>query len=148
MAHTTENLTTKEQRVPRGSGPPIFTVTTIRIEKDKPRLDPEIPSFARRTVGFFHDRAQAFACLDRNVGSLIECGYYHYAVVEEIKCGLYPIPEHRRDDGSHQFWWKAIRSSGPTVENPLGDEHWERLDACPDELKRANEVYIGWREIG
>lgn len=70
----------------------IFTVTTLR------RIDPNSGiGFGGRTVAWYKDFKDAEKCILTNSGDINECGYYPYAVVEEVEEGLYPINE--------KVWW-------------------------------------------
>lgn len=117
MSHTTENLTAEDQPVPCASGKVIYTVTTIRSKGENRH---------NRTVGWYENREEAFACLDKNLGGLVEAGYYQYAVVEKVPNGLYPdsVP---RPDEQRRWFWKSVGDS-------LDNEHWERIDDEPAEL--------------
>ena len=129
MSHTTENLTSSDQPVPKDSGKVIYTVTTLRI-KD--------PQKHNRTVGWYAERAEAFGCLDQNLGDLVEAGYYQYAVVEEVPDGLYPVtlPDGQR---TRRWFWKAVREV-----RDEGNWHWERLDGEPNCLKPDPTVAGGY----
>lgn len=72
----------------------IFTVTTIR------RVDPNSGiGFGARTVGWYKKYKKAEECVLKNFGDIYECGYYPYAVIEEVEEGLYPYNENT--------WWFA-----------------------------------------
>ena len=44
-------------------------------------------------VGFFTELETAKKVVEENWGDLCECGYYHYAIIEEIHEGLYAFFE-------------------------------------------------------
>lgn len=54
-----------------------YTVTTIQ------------ESSRVRCVGWFQTKKDAIEVIVENHGNINECGYYPYAVIEEVKPGLY-----------------------------------------------------------
>jgi hypothetical protein len=109
--------------------PVAFFVTTLRVGKDHPH---------NRTVGWFPTLDLATQCMTENWGSLIEAGYYQYAVVEEVEAGVYPATFTGKDGKIHRHWWKAVNSQG--------HEFWEKMQAAPPEVEE--ETYIAFVPIG
>lgn len=95
----------------------IYIVSTIRFITEEAPLNV-------RSWGWFPTKEDAFEILDENIGSLIECGWYHYAVVEKFHKGLY---QHTMF-GDKRWFWKA---EGDTEEN----EHWVRIENPPECFK-------------
>jgi hypothetical protein len=101
----------------------FYFITTIRTKLDKNSV-----VFDSRTVGFFAKKEDASYCLEHDVGSLNEAGYYPWAVVEKIPEGLYPMPSQE----DNEFWEWVGREDG----------HWQIMQATPDGMMDNN-----YREI-
>lgn len=82
----------------RASGPPIYVVTAIQWN-----------DLGSRRWGWFPDKEQAFASVQRNDGDLYECGYYPFIVVEEMLPGILPIAFH---DKRWWFVWEGDYATG------------------------------------
>ncbi len=67
-----------------GTKPPIYFVTVIGTKKDGSRRD--------RCWGWYSDPVKAEADILVNATDMFECGYYDYAVIEEVKEGLCQFP--------------------------------------------------------
>jgi hypothetical protein len=52
---------------------------------------PQLPGM--RVVGYYEDLETARKCIEENWCDLYECGYYKYAVIEDIEPGLYQSTE-------------------------------------------------------
>ena len=46
-----------------------------------------------RCVGYYETKEEAFKCVLNNYGDIAEANYYPYAVVEDVKPGLYASAE-------------------------------------------------------
>lgn len=92
---------------------PIYAVTTVRHSL----------MAGKRSVGFFHEFKTAEDHLRSNAYDINECGYYPYAVIEEVKPGFYTFP--RKE---HWFRWDA------------DNEHFVPLIDKPERFKRQ----CGW----
>lgn len=68
---------------------PIFTVTTIR----------HALAAGNRAVGFFETFDEADEAVKNNVMDINECGYYRFAVIEEVLPGVYMHPR-------KELWYK------------------------------------------
>jgi len=81
-----------------------------------------------RVVGYYEDLETAKKCLAENWCDLYECGYYPYAVIEDVEPGLYRSAE------SHPifFKWEGDEKTG-------GYKEIER----PEELKNTFGFTIG-----
>lgn len=62
----------------------IFVVTTIN---NSPRR--------LRSIAWFSCQDKAMQAVEENWGDMCELGYYKYAVIEELREGLYPMPVSR-----------------------------------------------------
>jgi hypothetical protein len=58
----------------------VYFVATIR----------NIYTESTRVVGYFKTLEEAKTCVETNSGDIYENGYYKYAVIEDLKPGLYP----------------------------------------------------------
>jgi hypothetical protein len=78
----------------------IYTVTVFFIYEEKIKRE--------RQWGYFLALADAEKCIEENWGDIYECGYYNYAVIEELPEGICPKAklekwykaEYKKD------WWK------------------------------------------
>ena len=75
---------------------PIFSVTTIRNA---------LLAGGHRAVGFFHEFEVAEKCLVENDMDINECGYYPFAVIEEVMPGFYTVPR-------KEMWYQWNRDQG------------------------------------
>lgn len=66
----------------------IYLITTFAISS-LPNSNTYNELVRYRTVGFFDSKKDAFKILYGNCWDLWEAGYYPYAVIEEVKEGLY-----------------------------------------------------------
>jgi len=69
-----------------------YFVTTIR------------KNFQCRTVGWYSELKDAEECVEKNYCDIYEDGYYPFAVIEEVKEGIYPIP------GESEQWYEWDKS--------------------------------------
>lgn len=108
----------------------VFAITTIGIKLPIERLMPE-DVLRIRTVGIFATAQKASEVLTKNWGGLDEAGYYRYAVIEEVKFGLYP-------DQKMISWWTYDREK----------ERWTEIGLAqlPPELPDMN--LLGYASIG
>lgn len=67
----------------------IYTITTIRIAL----------AAGKRCVGFYYDYPTAEDAVINNCCDINEMDYYPYAVIEEVKAGIYTFPR-------PEFWYK------------------------------------------
>lgn len=74
----------------------IFTVTTIRHA---------MLIGGHRAVGFFHEFESAEYALVNNIMDINECGYYPFAVIEEVEPGFYTYPR-------KELWYQWNRDKG------------------------------------
>lgn len=66
---------------------PIYTITTIRYGGDM------------RTVGFVYNLEAAKTIIVENYGDIYEEGYYPFALIEEVRGGIYNV-------NRKEFWYK------------------------------------------
>jgi hypothetical protein len=92
---------------------PIFTVTTIRNA---------LLAGGHRSVGFYYDFKDAEYALVNNEMDINECGYYPFAVIEEVEPGFYTYPR-------KELWYKWNRDT-------------ENYEPCPKPERFAKTV--GW----
>lgn len=92
---------------------PIYTVTTVRHSL----------MAGKRSVGFFHELEMAEDYLENNAYDINECGYYPYAVVEEVKPGFYTFPR-------TEFWFRW----------DVDNERYIKMLEKPDRFKKS----CGW----
>ena len=77
--------------------PVIYTITTIR----------SFLAGGCRAVGYAHTMADANNWVVENACDINECGYYPYAVIEEVEEGIYSFPriehwyEYNKDNGTY-----------------------------------------------
>jgi len=90
----------------------VYAVTTYRREPEHPW------PWSARTVGLFPDKRSAELCVEENQGDLDEGGWYAWAIVEQVRLGLYPTSAE-----SAVFFRFAV-----------GVRRWFRLEAKPPEL--------------
>lgn len=69
-------------------GRPIYVVTAIQWD-----------DLGSRRWGWFPEKEQAFAAVERNDGDLYESGHYPFIVVEELVPGIMPCAFHDKR------WW-------------------------------------------
>lgn len=62
-----------------------YFITTLNLEDD----GRGIYITRSRTVGFYNSFEKAEKAVENNYGDIYECGYYNYAVIENIEEGLY-----------------------------------------------------------
>jgi hypothetical protein len=75
----------------------VYFVTTLQLEPENVKRS--------RCVGYFLKPADAFTCVEENWGDIYENGYYEYAVVEEVKPGIYSYPR-------KEWWYKWKKGVG------------------------------------
>lgn len=84
---------------------PIWMVTTYRRTADQPIGKRTF--HGRRTVGYFHSEQDARTIVKGNYGDIEEAGWYRWAVIEAVPCGLYPFPDKKRT-----IWYEFVFGLG------------------------------------
>jgi hypothetical protein len=107
----------------------LYALTTFTFPAEECDDEKAIITPSRsRTVGVFKAFVDAVEVLSADMGDLNEAGYYHYAVIETITWGLYPIPK-------EQKVWKY-------------DGGWEHCETLPPRVKQYLSRITGFCSIG
>lgn len=84
---------------------PIYTITTVRAAL----------AAGSRSVGYFYDLQTAKEAVEENDLDICECGYYKYAVIEEVYQGLYTYTFERKE---HWYVWNNEKEQYVPCEKP------------------------------
>lgn len=88
----------------------MFFITTLKFKNEE--------VIRSRTVGYFINEQDAIIRLENNVFDLYECGYYDYAIIENIPEGIYQY-----DDNPKWFKWDETKQGFYSCEVPKGFEN-------------------------
>lgn len=123
-------------------GPPasgvFYSLTTVGADQEQgasgyPHGEVQ-ERMRRRTVGIFAAPEEAEAALANNYGDLAEAGWYRWAVIEEVRAGLYP-------GGREHQWWEYDKKA----------DRWEKREGRPAPIREyleRNRIGGHWCEVG
>jgi len=100
----------------------IYTITTLSVRpvKDEVKREVlgEVVEFSKTTTpGWYSSLEKAMECVENGWGSLDECGYYNYLVIERVVEGLYNLAGSDVDKPL-DWWYKYDGNQWTPCERP------------------------------
>lgn len=122
---------------------PIYVVKTYKRRPSEGRAD---------VVGYFHTLEGAVEAVEHNYGDIEEAGWYQFALICEVPCGLYGLGDEKKN-----LWYEFKRvdpffiCKEPDCQRrtPQRCDHnwkWQRIDGPPQKLLDSyglTNIYFG-----